>query len=442
MKFGDKTTLRITEMDKKGRGCGLAGQRRACAYFSAPGEEIEASLISRRQGVLIMQTAAVKTPSPHRRQPPCPHAGRCGGCKWQQFDYGFQLTLKKEILIKTLAAAGLDGKIGEVVPCPNEYQFRNRMDYCIGPKGEIGLKEPGRWNAYLDLQTCLLLSPKAVSALDIFRQYMRRNSVAPWDSRRYTGYARYLVIREGKNTDERMIIVVTAPGPLPAREELIKELSGVATTIYHGINPLVTDLSIAPELELLAGRPYLQEKIDDRIFRIPPNSFFQTNTLMAEKLLAAVRRLLERRPSHLLLDLYCGVGFFGISLAGLADKVIGVEIDEPAAAMARTNAEMNGVTNAEFLAAKAESLVWEKGGPDTVIVDPPRAGLHPSVIGALMRIGPERIIYVSCNYESFVRDWQKLGTVYDAADMEAMDLFPHTPHLELVALLEKKKNRP
>jgi 23S rRNA (uracil-5-)-methyltransferase RumA len=440
MKFGDKTTLRVTEMDKKGRGCGLAGERRACAYFSAPGEEIEAALISRKQGVLIMRTETVKTPSPHRRQAPCPHAGQCGGCKWQQFDYGFQLSMKKEMLMRTLAAAGLADKISGVVPSPDEYHYRNRMDYCVGPKGEIGLKEPGRWNAYIDLQTCLLLSPEAARTLDIFRGYMRRNGVAPWDNQRYTGYARYLVIREGKNTGERMIIVVTAAGPLPAKDELVKELSDVATTIYHGINPLVTDISIASELELLRGPAFLQEKVAGRTFRIPPNSFFQTNTAMAERLVETVRHMLSPRPPRLLLDLYCGVGLFGICLADTAGKVIGLEIDEPAIVAARTNAEINGVTNAEFTAAKAESLVWEKDGPDTVIVDPPRAGLHPSVVDALLRLAPERIVYVSCNYESFVRDWQKLGAAYDAIRLEALDLFPHTPHLELVSLLQKKNH--
>lgn len=439
MKFGDKVRLQVTEIDKKGRGCGQVNGRRACAYFTAPGEEIGARLVSRKQGVLMLEGEELITASPHRRKPACPHAGRCGGCKWQQFDYGYQLELKKNRLEKVLAGAGLDGRIAEIVPCPDEFHFRNRMDYCVGPKGELGLKEPGRWNAHVDLETCLLLSPQAPEVLRIFREYMKKNAVAPWDNRRYTGYARYLVIREGKNTGERMVTIVTAEGELPAKEELIAGLSGLATTIYHGINPLVTDLSIVSRLELLRGEPELREKVDGRVFRIPPNSFFQTNTAMAERLLGSVRRFLNRRPTRLLLDLYCGVGFLGISLAGAVGKVIGVEIDEAAIATARRNAAENGLANAEFYAAKAESLVWQNEAPDAVIVDPPRAGLHPKVTDTLLERRPERIIYVSCDYDSFTRDWEKLKSLYEVAGMEAFDLFPHTPHVELVSLLELKK---
>ncbi len=436
MKFGDSARLKITEVDKKGRGCGEINGRRACAYFTAPGEEIEARLVSRKQGVLMLEGERLIQASPRRRQPPCPHAGRCGGCKWQQFDYAYQLELKRELLEKTLAAAGLGGRVRELVPCPVEFHFRNRMDYCVGPKGEVGLKEPGRWNAHVDLQTCLLLSPEAPEVLRIFKEYMKKHGVAPWDNRHYTGYARYLVIREGRNTGERMIIIVTSEGELPAKAELVASLSGLATTIYHGINPLVTDLSIVSRLELLAGEPELREQVDGRVFLIPPNSFFQTNTVMAERLLGAVRGFLAPRRSRLLLDLYCGVGFLGISLAGQADKVIGVEIDEAAIDTARRNALANGLASAEFFAAKAESLIWEKEAPDTVIVDPPRAGLHPKVAATLLERRPERLVYVSCDYGSFVRDWETLKTAYEITAMEALDLFPQTPHVELVSLLE------
>jgi len=436
MKFGDKVSLKITEMDKKGRGCGEINGRRACAYFTAPGEEIEARLVSRRQGVLMLEGEKLVKASAHRREPPCPHAGRCGGCKWQQFDYGFQLELKRGMLEQALAAAGLAGRISGVIPCPEEFHFRNRMDYCVGPKGEVGLKEPGRWNAHVDLETCLLLSPDALRLLQVFKDYLKRHQVAPWDNRRYTGYARYLVIREGKNTGERMAIIVTSEGELPARDELVGDLAPLATTIYHGINPLVTDLSIVSRLELLHGEPDLKESVSGRVFRIPPNSFFQTNTLMAEKLLSTVRSHLGRERTPCLLDLYCGVGFLGISLADQADRIIGVELDEAAVAMARLNAAANGIVNAEFHAAKTESWIWDKESPDTVIVDPPRSGLHPRVVATLLDRRPRRLIYVSCNYGSFVRDWDVLKKAYRVSKMDALDLFPHTPHLELVSLLE------
>jgi len=431
--------VKVTEVDKKGRGCGLFNGRRACAYFTAPGEEIEGTLVSRKQGDLIFRLDAVKVPSPHRVAAPCPDAGKCGGCLWQQFAYAFQVELKRGLLERSLDSAGLAGRLEELIPCPEQFHFRNRMDYCVGPRGEVGLKEPGRWNSHLDVRGCLLLSPGAVEALEVFRAWMKKNGVAPWDNRNYTGYARYFVIREGKNTGERMIIIVTAEGELPAKEELLAGLAPLATTVYHGINPTVTDLSIVSRLELLRGEPRLREKAGGLTYLIPPNSFFQTNTRMAERLLAEVKALLAPRRSRVLLDLYCGVGFFGLGLASEADRVVGVEIDEAAVETARKNAELNSITNAEFTAAKAESLVWDDERPDTVIVDPPRSGLHPKVLETLLARRPERLVYISCNHESFARDWRELGAVYDVTALKGLDLFPHSPHVELLARLELKK---
>lgn len=437
MKFGEKVTLRIDGVDKKGRGTGMVGTRRAAVPFAAPGEEIEAKLVARRQGVLKMDLARVITPSPHRITPRCRYAGKCGGCAWQQLDYAYQLELKKGLMNDALDAAGLGRPIDAVEPAPSAFYYRNRMDYCVGPKGELGLKEPGRWNAYLDLEECHLLSADAVEVMRRFREWMRANAVTPWDAREQKGYARYLVIREGKNTGQRMATVVTSSGPLPAQEALVAALSPLVTTLYHGINPEVTDLSNASLLTLLAGAPHLEEKIDGRTFAIHPNSFFQTNTAMGERLVETVREFIGDRRPDVLLDLYCGVGLFGVCLAGDASRVVGVEIDAQAIDMARLNAAANGLRNAEYFAAKAESLVWDKEKPDLVIIDPPRAGLHPAVVKTLLERRPERIVYVSCNYESFAREWRELAAAYRVARIRALDLFPHSPHAELVTLLER-----
>lgn len=459
MKYGDSVTIPIVEMDRKGRGCGevngRAGggtppaQRRAqgpdiqraptpvCAYFCAPGETIRGTFYARKQGVKMLRLDEVTQASPRRIEAPCPHAGRCGGCLWQQFDYAWQLELKRDLINRSLAAGGIEQRVTAVIPCPETQYYRNRMDYCVGPRGELGLKEPGRWNAYLDLGTCLLLSREAVQAMNSFRAYMRETGLAPWNAETQTGYLRYLVIREGKNTGKRMITVVTSEGELPDAYGLVNALAPFASTIYHGINPAITDLSIASRLELLQGDACLEEKIAGRTYRIPPNSFFQTNSLMAEKLLETVAGFLAAERPRTLLDLYCGVGFFGLGLADWADRVVGVELDEQAIFTARDNASVNGIGNAEFAAAKAESLIWEKEAPDAVIVDPPRAGLHPKVVKSLLAHQPRRLVYVSCNYESFVRDFSLLRAAYRIVKMEALDLFPHSPHVELVTSLER-----
>lgn len=439
MKYGDKITLQIEKVDRKGRGLGQINGRPVGAYFCVPGETVEGTFYARKQGVKLITTEKIVRPSPYRVAAPCPYAGRCGGCLWQQFDYKHQLELKRELINRALEAGGLTERIRDVIPCPSQTYYRNRMDYCVSPKGEVGLKEPGRWNAWLDLEDCYLLSPDAVKALNAFRAYIKETGLEPWDADRQKGYVRYLVIREGKNTDQRLLTVVTSAGDFPDPDGLVKVLAPFATTIYHGVNPTVTDLSLAAKLTLLHGQPLLEEKIAGRTFRIHPNSFFQTNTLMAEKLLATVAEYLEPTRPQILLDMYCGVGFFGIGLSDRAEQVIGIELDEQAIVMARENAARNGLTNATYHAAKAESLIWENEKPDTVIVDPPRAGLHPKVAKKLLERAPERLVYVSCNYESFVRDFAVLRNGYRITEMRALDLFPHSPHVELVTLLMKMR---
>lgn len=438
MKFGDKVELTIEGMDRKGRGTGKVGTRTAVVPFGAPGEQVVTTLVKRDGSELKLKIDQLLVASPHRVTPKCSFAGKCGGCAWQQFDYSYQLELKRGFINASLEEAGISSRIENVIASPSLYYYRNRMDHCVGWKGEIGLKEPGRWNAYLDLTECHLLSPQAPDVLEVVRAWMKEFAVQPWDGKKHTGYVRYVVIREGKRTGKRMVTVVTAEGELPEKATLVERLRPLATTIYHGVNPTLTDLSNASQLELLFGDELLTETISGKTFSIHPNAFFQTNSEMAEKLVETVRGFFADKPPKTLLDLYCGTGLFGICLSSTADKIVGVEIDPQAIEMARMNAKANGIGNATYHVAKSEDLVWKEERPDAVIVDPPRVGLHPMVVDTLIENQPERIAYVSCNYESFSRDMVRLGMIYRIEKMEALDLFPHSPHVELAALLVRK----
>jgi len=438
MKFGERHVIGITGTDAKGRGCGEVAGRPACVHFTLPGEEVEASYVSRRKGVVVLRLEKVLRPSPHRTEPRCPHAGHCGGCVWQQHAYPHQLDLKRDLINRSFEAQGVPLRVDRVEPCPDLWYYRNRMDYCFGPRGELGLKEPGRWNAHVNLDTCFLLSPEAVLVMDIIRDYAASTGLEPWDNRRRSGFFRYLVIREGKNTDERLVTIVTAEGELPESRNLVGRLGPLATAVYHGINPTLTDISVSSRLIRLKGPPYLTERVAGNAYRIYPDSFFQTNTRMADALLHQVIDYVGQEKVGVLLDLYCGVGFFTLGLAGTADRVIGVEADAGAIEAARENATLNGVTNAEFIDAQAEGLVWESARPDTVVIDPPRPGLHPRVCEALLRTRPQRIVYVSCNHRSLARDLQTLRDGFRPVTASALDLFPHSPHVETVALLERQ----
>jgi tRNA (uracil-5-)-methyltransferase len=438
MKYGERIGLTVESLDEKGRGIGRFGAREATVAGTVPGETVAARFIGRDKGRLRLDDPSVAAASPDRVDPPCPHAGTCGGCSIQHVAYGRQLSEKKRLLETIFAEAGHSFAVERIVPSPGTLHHRNRMDYAFGPKGQLGLKEAGHWDRYVDLKTCLLLSEEAVEVMRRVKTWAAETAHAPWDNRSHTGFLRYLVIREGKFTGERMATLVTAAGALEKEAELVEALKPLCTTVYHGINPLVTDLSIATELRLLHGETHLHERIGGVTYRIHPNAFFQTNSGAAAGLLEHVRSLASTGPRERLLDLYCGSGLFSLALSGTFGRVLGIELDPLGIETARLNADDNGIANAEFRAEPAEGLSWSEERPDVVIVDPPRSGLHPKVRRTLLEHRPPRIIYVSCGPKALATDLKELLAGYEAGPAVAFDLFPQTMHVETVIDLKLK----
>jgi 23S rRNA (uracil1939-C5)-methyltransferase len=346
--------------------------------------------------------------------------------------------LKLASVRRALSIADLPVEISRIVPADATLHHRNRMDYVFGPDGELGLKEPGRWDRPLDLETCLMLSEGGLETLRRVRAWAKGTPLKPWDNRRHQGYLRYLVIREGKNTGERMAMLVTAEGPLEDEAGLVEALAPLCSSIVHGINPSITDVSVAGMIRPLRGEALLHERVGGVRYRIHPNGFFQTNTAMAERLLEQVRASVAAGPHGRLLDLYCGSGFFALALASDVGEVLGVELDDKAIEDAHAAAADNGIGNARFRAEAAEALSWEDERPDVVVVDPPRSGLHPSVRRTLLERRPPRIVYVSCNPRALAADLAQLLEAYEADPAVCIDLFPHTPHVETVVGLRKR----
>ncbi len=435
MKFGQKISMRVAAFDERGRGVGMSEAKKTAAYFVVPGERIEGTFAGRKQGTARMADVAIIESSADRVKPECPHAGECGGCAWQHVAYARQLEEKRVAAETALSPIGVP--VAAIDPAAGLFGHRNRMDYVFGPNGELGLKQPGRWDRHLDLSTCLLLSPDGFETLRRTREWAKASGLRPWDNRRHEGYLRYLVIREGKATGERLAMLVTAAGTLEKERELVEALSPLCTSIVHGINPTITDLSIAQKLRALKGEALLREKVAGVTYRIHPNAFFQTNTRMAETLLARVRTLALGGPHERLLDLYCGGGFFSLALAKDVGSALGIELDAQAIAEAGKSAEENGIANAAFRAEAAEALSWEEEKPDVAIVDPPRSGLHPKVRRTLLEKLPPRIIYVSCNVRALAADLKEFLSAYRADPAVCVDLFPHTPHVETVVQLTR-----
>lgn len=446
MEYGTELEFDIDRLDPKGRGCGTLHDearfgesgRPACAHGTIPGERVRGAFIGKKKGVFRVEASEILSKSSDRNEPECPHASLCGGCSLQHIDYERQLSLKLEGINRTLRFRKLDLEVREITGAENRFHYRNRMDFAFGPEGQLGLKAAGRWNRYIDLTTCLLLSEDADTLRKHVAEWARSSEVAFWNPKTHEGYFRYLVIREGKRTGERLAMLVTSEGELPDAEGFMKAVEGLTTSVYHGINPTITDLSIAQKLRLLSGEELLHEEVGGIRYAIHPNAFFQTNTAMAEKLQEHVRTLVKSKPHERLLDLYCGSGFFALSLANDVTDVLGIELDTASIEMARENARKNGLMNTRFRAEAAEVLSWKVERPDVVILDPPRAGLHPKVIATLLAHLPPRIIYVSCNPLALARDLEALTQEYRAEEPRAFDLFPQTMHIETVIHLIKK----
>jgi len=441
MKFGDIKQFKIDTLDSKGRGCGKIDGKKACSHSTIPGETVEATFVGKKKRVLQFDHPKILEASPDRIEPECPHASVCGGCSLQHVKYKRQVEFKKTAVNNAFKLAELNIELDEIIPAKSRFWHRNRMDYSFGWDGTLGLKAAGRWNKVIELETCLMLSHEAVRVLKKVRSWAETVSHKPWDNKKHEGYLRYLIIREGKFTGERMVTLLTSEGKLENEKELIAELSPLCTTFYHGTNHTISDVSTAAELELLHGKPYLDEKLSGITFSIHPNSFFQTNSQMTEVLLEHVRDLLLAGKHSVLLDLYCGTGFFSLSLAENVESVLGIELDPKAIELARLNATNNNIKNAIFKAEPAEKLSWESEKPDTVIIDPPRSGLHPKVLGVLIKKLPERIIYISCNYKALATDLKVLLNHYKLKSCKSFDLFPNTPHVETVVLLERAEEK-
>lgn len=427
----------IEHLDKDGRGIVKTDTRDYAIFNTAPGDTVKAETRRRCRGVTEAELIEIIKSGPGRTEPKCPYAAKCGGCKWQHLDYQTQLKAKRNAINRTFSETGLTYGVQEVTPAPEIFYYRNRMDYSFGPNGQLGLKQPGHWWEPLDLEVCYLESEEAVEILKRIREWAREQELSFWDNRQHEGLLRYVVIREGKNTDERMVtILASESADKKVTDALRAKLDDLATSIVWGINTAISVTSIAEEVLAIKGDPWIHESINGYQYRIHPNSFFQTNSRMAAVLQDTVREFCGELKDKTLLDLYCGSGFFSIALASDTKQAIGIELDPFGIESAKLNAGLNQIANVEYHVAKAEDFDWIGIMPEVVIVDPPRAGLHPKVLETLRLALPERIVYVSCNYNRFAEELPFLLTHYKITKQRALDLFPHTPHVELITLFE------
>ena len=441
----DIINLDIVGIDDKGIGFGYYKGKKVNVRYGLPGDMVKVSIIRKgrkdRYKGFWGELIDIISPGPGRINPKCMHFGLCGGCRFQNWAYSYQLRYKKSRVLKAFSRYDLDVEIGEPISSPRLYYYRNRMDYPVGIKGTqpvIGLKAAGRWDLVVDLDECLLMSKESVEIIKIIEEFMFERGIYPYDVFSHEGFMKYVVVREGKFTGERMVSLVTNLGSFPHLDELISMLSSYSTGIIWSINPKPADVSIGEEIYSLYGNDYLNEKISSFIFYIHPNAFFQTNSYQIQNLIDKVYKLAD--GGDLLLDLYSGVGLFTFSLAEKYKHVIGVENDKYSIHSADVNRKRSGYKNVKFIKGAVEDVVSGfKLSPTTIVIDPPRPGMSLKAKKHILRLRPKEIIYVSCNPNSMARDINMLSDSYFVYDViQPIDMFPQTPHIESIAKLVLK----
>lgn len=376
----------------------------------------------------------------------CPHFGSCGGCQWQDVDYHAQARAKAAIIAERLQDLGGAGAppVRPILAADDPWYFRNKMEFSFQPPDRLGLHRQGRWDEVVDLQVCYLQSQRSVDIMRVVREFTRQHGLACYDRRTHEGFLRHLVIREGKATGEVMVALITAPGSLPQAQALVHALvtrvAGV-TSILWAVNPTKSDAVEVTEVQVLHGRPFIYERLGGLTFKLGLLTFFQTNTAQAERMVDVVRQYARLTGTEQLVDLYCGVGTFALTLAGRAAQVVGVEAVPGAVEAARENAALNGIANATFAVADAvqlEHVLTPGQRPDVLVLDPPRAGAGAKVMAQIIRLAPSRVVYVSCNPATLAPDLRVLRAGgYEIVAIQPVDLFPHTPHVECVVSAQR-----
>ncbi len=438
---GDELELTIDSLAFGGNGVARHNGYVVFVVGAVPGDKVRARVTRPKRDYAEAITVEILDPSPERIPATAPHPG----VPWQVLPYERQLEIKAQQVEDALRRIGkLDGFVMEpIVPAVETWRYRNKLEYSFGndDNGDLvfGFHAPGHWERIVPIDDCLIASERSNRASRQVLDWCLARGLAAYDRRTHTGFLRNLVVREGRRTGQIQVRLVTMPGPLDT-EGLAEavDCDGLLWTQFDGVG----ETTALGETELVAGSDYLDEEVNGLRFRISPHAFFQTNTEMAEKLYALAGEYAALRGFERVFDLYCGIGTIGLTMAPRAAELWGLELSEPAIGDAISNARINEIDNARFFAGDVRTalrlLVAEAGSPDVVVVDPPRAGLSQKVVRRTIDASPKRIVYVSCNPTTLAPNAAQLVEAgYSLKRVTPVDMFPQTPHIECVALLER-----
>ena len=439
---GDELELHVDRLAYGGAGVARANGYVVFVRDAVPGDRVRARITRSKRSFAEADSVELLDPSPDRIEPLAPHPG----APWQVLPYERQLAEKEAQVRDALERLGgfESPSVEPIVPAEQRLRYRNKVEYSFGADEEgdlvLGFHRRGRFDVIDDVSTDILASERVDELREAVKDWCREEGLSAWDRRAQTGLLRNLVVREARRTGLLQARVVTSPGAqfraaelaaaVPADSVLWTRAAGVAETTREGVT------------ERIKGEEKLEERLCGLTFRISPDAFFQTNTEMAERLYGSAVDLAALSGRERVLDLFCGIGTIALVLALDAGEVWGVELVEEAVADAIENARLNGVDNAHFFAGDVRlamrPLLEQAGRPDVVVVDPPRAGLSSKVVRRVLEAKAKRIVYVSCNPTTLAPNARQFcDTGYELRTVRPVDMFPQTPHIECMALLER-----
>lgn len=463
---GQELILDITAAAFEGKGLGRHGEYAIFVKNTAPGDRARVRIIKKRKKFAEGLLVELLEPSSLRTTPKCRHAGVCGGCTWQHIPYEQELVYKSGHVADHFQRIGgfRDLQIAPVIGASGPFYYRNKMEFTFGDRRwlteaevqsdekvedrnfALGLHIPGRYDRILNLEECHLQDPVSFQILDAVRNHALEKGILPYNTHKHEGFLRNLIIRNAVHTDDLMVNIVTASEDdtimEPLKRNLLDSFPGI-TTLVHTLNDTRSPSSDGRYRKVLHGPGHICEKLGRYLFRIEPDTFFQTNTRQAEALYNIVLQSLGSEKIPVLYDLYCGIGTLSLYLSENVSKVVGIEIHGGAVKKARENAEENRIEHAFFEEGDMkdvfnDELLARHGHPDVIITDPPRAGMHERVIHRIKEIGPSKVIYVSCNSATQARDVAMMSDEYHVDSVHPVDMFPRTYHIESVAVLVKR----
>jgi 23S rRNA (uracil1939-C5)-methyltransferase len=456
---GQILELRIERLVLGGRGLARVNGLAIFVEQAVPGDEVRVRVFKKKKNHAEARVVELIAPSPFRVRPVCRYCGFCGGCTWQFLDYEKQLFFKREHIVESLEHIGQlrDIRVHPVITSGKIFGYRNKMEFSFSDRRwllpeelsvdsiskdfALGLHVPGTFDKVLDTEACLLLPDTGNKILSDVRRHVKESRIPPYGLKSHKGFWRFLMLRHASSHDKWMVNIITSeeqrPWVQPLADLLCEKHKNIASVV-NNVNTTKAGIAVGQWETLLSGEPFISDKIAGFEFEISANSFFQTNTGGAALLYETVKACAGLTGRETVVDLYSGIGTIPIFLSDRASKVIGIEMSEGAVRDAQKNCEKNRIRNCSFICKDIkDGLKDVTDSPDVMVIDPPRAGMHKDVIKIVRSLSPGRIVYVSCNPATLARDLALLKEDYLVAQVQPVDMFPHTYHIESVARLEK-----